>query len=99
LQERLKIDLTEVASESLQNEQHPQNVAVENSVILDQVLRSASVGQSGISTSYLIELLPSVLNSLRQEGFLTDNLGDGKHDDFSLFLSTSHEPTQILNPH
>jgi len=49
-----------------------------NNVILDQVLRSSGLSQCGISTSYLIELLPSVLNSLRQEGFLSDTAGDGK---------------------
>lgn len=33
---------------------------------------------NGISTSYLLELLPSVINSLRQEGLITDDIGDDR---------------------
>lgn len=57
--------------------QHPQELlSIQDRVILDQAIRSASRNQPNVPTSYLIELLPSVLNSLRQEGYLSE-VGDG----------------------
>ncbi|CAG7831988.1 unnamed protein product [Allacma fusca] len=38
--------------------------------------RPSSSGGPVYSTEYLLELLPSVLDSLRQEGFLSDNISD-----------------------
>ena len=45
--------------------------------------RESSAGGSGgpvYTTSDLLELLPSVLDSLRQEGFLSDGAGDGNNN-------------------
>lgn len=39
--------------------------------------KRVTAGTSVYTTSYLLELLPSVINSLRQEGFLTDNTEEG----------------------